>query len=151
VVLNKDGGPLGLSIIGGVDQSSVPYGGGANDGGVFISKVVAGGVACRSGSLRPGDRILSVNGVPLEGATHADAVRALVSAGTVVTLCVRHDPLPPGFKEVLIDRRPGERLGMNIKGGRRGQPGNPLDPNDEGIFVSKVRFKSYTYSFRSLF
>ncbi|XP_065574860.1 protein scribble homolog isoform X4 [Artemia franciscana] len=27
---------------------------------------------------------------------------------------------------------------MNIKGGLRGQPGNPLDPLDEGVFISKV-------------
>jgi protein scribble len=35
-------------------------------------------------------------------------------------------------------KSPGERLGMHIKGGLKGQRGNPLDPNDEGIFVSKI-------------
>lgn len=32
----------------------------------------------------------------------------------------------------------GERLGMHIKGGLKGQRGNPLDANDEGVFVSKI-------------
>lgn len=32
----------------------------------------------------------------------------------------------------------GERLGMHIKGGLKGQRGNPLDQNDEGVFISKI-------------
>lgn len=32
----------------------------------------------------------------------------------------------------------GERLGMHIKGGLQGQKGNPLDVNDEGVFISKI-------------
>lgn len=32
----------------------------------------------------------------------------------------------------------GEKLGMHIKGGLRGQRGNPLDRNDEGVFISKI-------------
>lgn len=31
-----------------------------------------------------------------------------------------------------------ERLGMHIKGGLNGQRGNPIDPADEGVFVSKI-------------
>lgn len=27
---------------------------------------------------------------------------------------------------------------MHIKGGLRGQKGNPLDSNDEGVFISKI-------------
>lgn len=39
---------------------------------------------------------------------------------------------------VTIIKTEGERLGMHIKGGLKGQRGNPLDPNDEGVFISKV-------------
>ena len=39
---------------------------------------------------------------------------------------------------MVLERRPGEKLGMNIKGGVHGLPGNPLDKQDEGVFVSKV-------------
>ncbi len=35
-------------------------------------------------------------------------------------------------------KRPGEKLGMSIKGGARSIPGNPLDDTDEGVFISKV-------------
>ncbi len=37
-----------------------------------------------------------------------------------------------------IVKRPGEKLGMSIKGGARSIPGNPLDSTDEGVFISKV-------------
>ena len=35
-------------------------------------------------------------------------------------------------------KEPGEKLGMHIKGGLRGQRGNPLDHTDEGVFISKI-------------
>lgn len=35
-------------------------------------------------------------------------------------------------------KQPEERLGMHIKGGLNGQKGNPYDPSDEGVFVSKI-------------
>ena len=35
-------------------------------------------------------------------------------------------------------KNPGEKLGISIRGGSKGHPGNPLDPKDEGIFISKV-------------
>lgn len=39
---------------------------------------------------------------------------------------------------VSINKSDGERLGMHIKGGLQGQKGNPLDVNDEGVFISKI-------------
>lgn len=39
---------------------------------------------------------------------------------------------------VTIVKAEGERLGMHIKGGLKGQRGNPLDQNDEGVFISKI-------------
>ncbi|EDO28754.1 predicted protein, partial [Nematostella vectensis] len=35
-------------------------------------------------------------------------------------------------------KSPGEKLGISIRGGAKGHPGNPLDKTDEGIFISKV-------------
>lgn len=35
-------------------------------------------------------------------------------------------------------KQPGEKLGISIRGGARGHAGNPFDPTDEGIFISKV-------------
>lgn len=39
VTLYKDGGPLGLSIIGGSDHFCVPFGTSPDDPGIYISKV----------------------------------------------------------------------------------------------------------------
>ena len=38
-----------------------------------------------------------------------------------------------------VNKAEGEKLGISIRGGARGQPGNPMDSTDEGIFISKVR------------
>ena len=38
----------------------------------------------------------------------------------------------------MITKESGEKLGMHIKGGLKGQRGNPLDTNDEGVFISKI-------------
>ncbi|XP_059053583.1 protein lap4 isoform X3 [Achroia grisella] len=136
VTLLKEGGSLGFSIIGGTDHSCVPFGG--KEPGIFISHVVPGGVAARSGKLRMGDRLIKVNGTELTGATHRDAVQLLLQPGATLTLSVRHDPLPQGFQDLTIIKQEGEKLGMHIKGGLNGQRGNPNDPNDEGVFISKI-------------
>lgn len=39
---------------------------------------------------------------------------------------------------MTIIKGDGERLGMHIKGGLKGQRGNPIDASDEGVFVSKI-------------
>nr|XP_054607415.1 protein scribble homolog isoform X15 [Nothobranchius furzeri] len=135
VVLVKSGGPLGLSIVGGSDHASHPFG--INEPGVFISKVIPQGLACQSG-LRVGDRILEVNTIDLRHATHQEAVRALLANKQEIRMLVRRDPSPPGMQEVLIQKQPGEKLGISIRGGAKGHAGNPFDPTDEGIFISKV-------------
>ncbi|XP_021238475.1 protein scribble homolog isoform X20 [Numida meleagris] len=133
--LVKAGGPLGLSIVGGSDHSSHPFG--IHEPGVFISKVIPRGLASRSG-LRVGDRILEVNGIDLRHATHQEAVNALLSNTQELTVLVRRDPPPPGMQEICIEKAPGEKLGISIRGGAKGHAGNPFDPTDEGIFISKV-------------
>ncbi|XP_059725164.1 protein scribble homolog isoform X2 [Haemorhous mexicanus] len=133
--LVKAGGPLGLSIVGGSDHSSHPFG--IHEPGVFISKVIPRGLASRSG-LRVGDRILEVNGTDLRHATHQEAVSALLCNAQELSMLVRRDPPPPGMQEICIEKAPGEKLGISIRGGAKGHAGNPFDPTDEGIFISKV-------------
>ncbi|KAF4017744.1 hypothetical protein G4228_009560, partial [Cervus hanglu yarkandensis] len=134
-VCPERGGPLGLSIVGGSDHSSHPFG--VQEPGVFISKVLPRGLAARSG-LRVGDRILAVNGQDVREATHQEAVSALLQPCLELVLLVRRDPPPPGMRELCIQKAPGERLGISIRGGAKGHAGNPCDPTDEGIFISKV-------------
>nr|XP_020025927.1 protein scribble homolog isoform X9 [Castor canadensis] len=135
VRLPRAGGPLGLSIVGGSDHSSHPFG--VQEPGVFISKVLPRGLAARCG-LRVGDRILAVNGQDVREATHQEAVSALLRPCLELSLLVRRDPPPPGMRELCIQKAPGEKLGISIRGGAKGHAGNPCDPTDEGIFISKV-------------
>ncbi|XP_071381919.1 protein scribble homolog isoform X2 [Centroberyx affinis] len=135
VTLMKSGGPLGLSIVGGSDHASHPFG--INEPGVFISKVIPHGLACQSG-LRVGDRILEVNTIDLRHATHQEAVRALLANKQEIRMLVRRDPSPPGMQEIVIQKQQGEKLGISIRGGAKGHAGNPFDATDEGIFISKV-------------
>uniref|UniRef100_A0A8D1DJN9 Protein scribble homolog n=1 Tax=Sus scrofa TaxID=9823 RepID=A0A8D1DJN9_PIG len=135
ICLPRAGGPLGLSIVGGSDHSSHPFG--VQEPGVFISKVLPRGLAARSG-LRVGDRILAVNGQDVREATHQEAVSALLRPCLELVLLVRRDPPPPGMRELCIQKAPGEKLGISIRGGAKGHAGNPWDPTDEGIFISKV-------------
>ncbi len=38
----------------------------------------------------------------------------------------------------MIEKDTNEKLGISIRGGAKGSKGNPLDSDDEGIFISKV-------------
>ncbi|XP_078585584.1 protein scribble homolog isoform X5 [Branchiostoma floridae x Branchiostoma japonicum] len=142
VTLVREGGPLGLSIVGGSDHCSHPFG--MDEPGIFISKVkpgvlkIVGGGAADKTSLKVGDRILKVNGMDLRHATHQEAVQALLSNTHQIDMVVRHDPPPRELQEINLIKAPGEKLGISIRGGVRGHPGNPLDKSDEGIFISKV-------------
>ncbi|CAB0038792.1 unnamed protein product, partial [Trichogramma brassicae] len=135
VILIKEGS-LGFSIIGGTNHSCTPFG--SKEPGIFISHIVPGGIAAKSGKLRMGDRILKVNGTDITKATHQEAVTELLRSGDQIILTIQHDPLPDDYQELVIIKEPGEKLGMHIKGGLKGQRGNPKDINDEGVFISKI-------------
>jgi protein scribble len=64
---------LGLSIVGGIDHCSHPFGSAAHPG-VFISKITTNSPAEMSRRLRIGDRILKVNEMDISNAKHNEAV-----------------------------------------------------------------------------
>ncbi|CAF4606767.1 unnamed protein product [Rotaria sp. Silwood1] len=134
--IEKGNGPMGLSIVGGIDQACPPFG--IEQRGVFVSKILPNGSASRT-NLRIGDRILKVNNRDVSQATHLDAVQALLQATNEVILLVRHEPQPLGLKEVILTRQSGEPLGIRINGGVDGKHINPDDPEDDGIFVTEVK------------
>uniref|UniRef100_K7FG93 PDZ domain-containing protein n=1 Tax=Pelodiscus sinensis TaxID=13735 RepID=K7FG93_PELSI len=69
---------LGISIAGGKGS---PLG----DIPIFIAMIQASGVAARTQRLKVGDRIVSINGQPLDGLSHADAVNLLKNAyGSII-------------------------------------------------------------------
>ena len=42
------------------------------------------------------------------------------------------------LQDLVINKGPGEKLGVSIRGGTSNQFGNPFDKTDEGIFISRV-------------
>ncbi|CAD5228078.1 unnamed protein product [Bursaphelenchus okinawaensis] len=127
---------LGLSIVGGVDHCSHPFG--IDRPGVFISKISRNSQASQIPRLRVGDRILSVNGHDLTKAKHSEAVQTLKSSGKTLKLGLCHDPQPRGLIEIYFNRRKGEQIGLAIFGGINCPPANPTDPTDEGVFIERV-------------
>ncbi|KAK6766809.1 hypothetical protein RB195_026219 [Necator americanus] len=136
VILLKDGKSLGLSIVGGCDHSSHPFG--VDRPGVFISKIAANSPAARCQRLRIGDRILEVNERDIRKAHHIEAVEALKQSGPRVVLLVTHEPQPPGMRVIEVSRKDGQSLGISIHGGVGKPAANPADERDEGIFIEKV-------------
>ncbi|XP_054468275.1 tyrosine-protein phosphatase non-receptor type 13 isoform X2 [Anoplopoma fimbria] len=72
---------LGFQVVGGENS-------GRTDLGTIISSVTPGGPADVNGSLKPGDRLISVNDVNLEGLSHATTIDILQNAPDDVTLVV---------------------------------------------------------------
>lgn len=87
VVLAKKDDSLGISVTGGVNTS-------VKHGGIYVKAVIPKGAAEADGRVQKGDRVLSVNGTSLEGATHKQAVEILRNTGQVVTLRLEKGQLP---------------------------------------------------------
>jgi protein scribble len=137
--IEKINGAMGLSIVGGGNIPCHPFG--ISDPGIFISKIVANGAASKT-SLRVGDRILKVNGIDVTRATHDEAVDELKRNRELVVLTVRRDPQPKGLQEIVFTRSfPEETIGIRIHGGIENKTKNLIDPTDEGIFITDVRFR----------
>ncbi|XP_045495356.1 disks large 1 tumor suppressor protein isoform X4 [Colias croceus] len=81
VELEKGPQGLGFNIVGGEDGH-----------GIYVSFLLAGGPAERSGQLRRGDRLLAVNDTDITHATHEQAAKALKSTGQNVKLTVVYRP-----------------------------------------------------------
>jgi C-terminal processing protease CtpA/Prc len=75
VRLERDGEGYGVSIAGGeIDGSVHP---------VYVRQIRPNSVAARSNSLRVRDRIVSINGVAVEGMPHNDIIGLMVAAQAV--------------------------------------------------------------------
>uniref|UniRef100_A0A8C3XLL6 Tyrosine-protein phosphatase non-receptor type 13 n=1 Tax=Chelydra serpentina TaxID=8475 RepID=A0A8C3XLL6_CHESE len=82
----KDSG-LGISVTGGINTS-------VRHGGIYVKAIIPKGAAEADGRIQKGDRVLSVNGISLEGATHKQAVETLRNTGQVVHLLLEKGQLP---------------------------------------------------------
>ncbi|XP_029926350.1 protein scribble homolog isoform X2 [Myripristis murdjan] len=92
-------GSLGISIAGG--RGSLPYK--EHDEGIFISRVTKGGPSEKAG-IHVGDRLLEVNGLNMQGATHHEAVSALRNAGSCIKMKVLRERMLP--REVCVQDSP---------------------------------------------
>ncbi|XP_032395191.1 tyrosine-protein phosphatase non-receptor type 13 isoform X2 [Etheostoma spectabile] len=72
---------LGFQVVGAENS-------GCMDPGTIISSITPGGPADVNGCLKPGDRLISVNDVSLEGLSHATTIDILQNAPDDVTLVV---------------------------------------------------------------
>ncbi|XP_056124811.1 syntaxin-binding protein 4 isoform X2 [Rhinichthys klamathensis goyatoka] len=89
---------LGVKIIGGYREQS------GEEFGIFIKRVLPGGVAAQDGRLRAGDLILDVNNMNLGGVTNEKAVEVLRMASSsnhMSLLIVRDDPSRREFAELM--------------------------------------------------
>ncbi|XP_072611796.1 tyrosine-protein phosphatase non-receptor type 13 isoform X24 [Vulpes vulpes] len=92
VELAKNDNSLGISVTGGVNTS-------VRHGGIYVKAVIPKGAAESDGRIHKGDRVLAVNGVSLEGATHKQAVETLRNTGQVVHLLLEKGQSPGTSKE----------------------------------------------------
>ncbi|XP_056430179.1 glutamate receptor-interacting protein 1 isoform X6 [Hyla sarda] len=115
VTLHKEGNTFGFVIRGGAHEDrnkSRP---------VVITCVRPGGPADREGTIKPGDRLLSVDGIRLHGAKHAEAMSILKQCGQEATLLVEYDvsvmdsvSTASGPLLVEVAKTPGSNLGVAL-------------------------------------
>ncbi|XP_053572842.1 glutamate receptor-interacting protein 1 isoform X3 [Bombina bombina] len=115
VTLHKEGNTFGFVIRGGAHEDrnkSRP---------VVITCVRPGGPADREGTIKPGDRLLSVDGIRLHGTTHAEAMSILKQCGQEATLLVEYDvsvmdtvSSASGPLLVEVAKTPGSSLGLAL-------------------------------------
>ncbi|XP_049735386.1 inaD-like protein isoform X1 [Elephas maximus indicus] len=95
---------LGISIAGGKGS---PLG----DIPIFIAMIQAGGVAARTQKLKVGDRIVSINGQPLDGLSHAEVVNLLKNTYGRIILQVVADTNISAIATQLESMSTGYHLG----------------------------------------
>ncbi|KAM9772470.1 glutamate receptor-interacting protein 1 isoform 2-T2 [Syngnathus typhle] len=85
VTLHKEGNSFGFVIRGGAceDRNKCRP--------IVIATVRSGGPADREGSIKPGDRLLSVDGIRLHGNTLAEAMSVLKQSGQEATMLLEYD------------------------------------------------------------
>jgi len=81
---------------------------------------------------------MQVDQKDMTSVTHDEAIHAFKNGADPIILHVRHEPPPPGFREITLVTKPGVGFGFTICGGVSGYSGNPFDDTDEGIFIAQV-------------
>ncbi|XP_068848583.1 inaD-like protein isoform X3 [Capricornis sumatraensis] len=103
-IIREPSDALGISIAGGKGS---PLG----DIPIFIAMIQASGVAARTQKLKVGDRIVSINGQPLDGLSHTDVVNLLKNAYGCIILQVVADTNVSAIATQLENLSTGHRIG----------------------------------------
>ncbi|XP_044038628.1 syntaxin-binding protein 4 isoform X2 [Siniperca chuatsi] len=119
---------LGIKVIGGVKELT------GEEFGVYVKRILPGGLASSDGNLMPGDQILEVNGDSLVGVTSeraVDVLRAASATNHMRLLIARDEEAKREFAELL------EKYGSNgSTGSTRNSPiqqgGRYLDSTSSG-------------------
>ncbi|XP_047426820.1 syntaxin-binding protein 4 isoform X3 [Mugil cephalus] len=119
---------LGIKVIGGVKEMT------GEEFGVYVKRILPGGLASSDGNLLPGDQILEVNGDSLVGVTSeraVDILRAASATNHMRLLIARDEEAKREFAELL------EKYGSNgSTGSTRNSPiqqgGRYLDSTSSG-------------------
>ncbi|KAM7378557.1 hypothetical protein PAMA_013451 [Pampus argenteus] len=85
VTLHKEGNGFGFVIRGGANEDrnkSRP---------IVITTIRPGGPAEREGTVKPGDRLLSIDGIRLHGSTLSETMSILKQCGQEATLLIEYD------------------------------------------------------------
>ncbi|XP_068825996.1 glutamate receptor-interacting protein 1 isoform X4 [Capricornis sumatraensis] len=135
VTLHKEGNTFGFVIRGGAHDDrnkSRP---------VVITCVRPGGPADREGTIKPGDRLLSVDGIRLLGTTHAEAMSILKQCGQEATLLIEYDvsvmdsvATASGPLLVEVAKTPGASLGVALT--------TSMCCNKQVIIIDKIKSAS---------
>ncbi|XP_045144842.1 glutamate receptor-interacting protein 1 [Echinops telfairi] len=135
VTLHKEGNTFGFVIRGGAHDDrnkSRP---------VVITCVRPGGPADREGTIKPGDRLLSVDGIRLLGTTHAEAMSILKQCGQEATLQIEYDvsvmdsvATASGPLLVEVAKTPGASLGVALN--------TSMCCNKQVIVIDKIKSAS---------
>uniref|UniRef100_A0A452GUP1 PDZ domain-containing protein n=1 Tax=Gopherus agassizii TaxID=38772 RepID=A0A452GUP1_9SAUR len=132
VCLYKEGNSFGFVLRGGAHEDwhkSRP---------LVLTYVRPGGPADREGSLKIGDRLLSVDGIPLHSVTHADALNILRQCSQEALFQIEYDVTimdtvanASGPLLVEIAKTPGSTLGITLTTGTH--------RNKQVIVIDKIK------------
>uniref|UniRef100_H3BY09 Glutamate receptor interacting protein 2a n=1 Tax=Tetraodon nigroviridis TaxID=99883 RepID=H3BY09_TETNG len=115
VLLHKEGNSFGFVLRGGFHEDwrrSRP---------LVVTHVRPGGPADREGTLKAGDRVLSIDGMPLNREKHADALTVLMQSGQEALFLIEYDvsvmeavQQASGPLLVEIAKSPSSSLGISL-------------------------------------
>ncbi|KAG1927263.1 glutamate receptor-interacting protein [Pimephales promelas] len=135
ICLQKEGNSFGFVMRGGSHEDwhkSRP---------LVVTHVRPGGPADREGTLKAGDRILSVDGVVLHSATHSEALTVLTQCGQEGLFQIEYDVSimdsvtnASGPLLVEIAKAPGASLGITLT--------TAIHRNKQAIVIDKIRSAS---------